>query len=149
MPEEAIAVAMTVGESDILLTGEVLSRLQEVLQALKESCCPMKEALDDMRWHVAECPEGPDLHSADELLAQFDKLVAMLEKTLPLVDEAREVMRWNDAWRHADPEQQILAMRHRADWLEAAGEEGDARLWRWEAIRRERELSHKPVSLTY
>ncbi len=73
----------------------------------------------------------------------------MLEKTLPLVDEAREVMRWNDAWRHADPEQQILAMRHRADWLEAAGEEGDARLWRWEAIRRERELSHKPVSLTY
>jgi hypothetical protein len=147
MPEEAIAVAMPVGESDVLLTGEVLSRLQEVLQALKESCCPMKESLDDMRWHVAECPEGPDLQSADELLAQFDRLVGMLEKTCPLVEEALESMRWNDAWRRAGPEQQIMAMRRRADWLEAAGDKGDARLWRWEATRRERELNRTPVSL--
>jgi hypothetical protein len=131
---------MSVGESDLLLTGEVLSRLQEVLQALTESCCPMKEALDDIRWHVAECPEGPDLHSAEDLLAQFDQLVGMLEKTCPLVEEALETLRWNDAWRRCGPEQQIIAMRRRADWLEAAGDKGDARLWRWEATRREREL---------
>ena len=138
-------MAMSVGESDALLTGAVVGRLEKLLNALKGSCSPLEESIEDMRWHVSESPECPDLSSADAMLAEFEKLVALVKETCPVIEEALETLRWNDAWRRESPEQQVIAMKRRAEWLSAAGDEEEARLWLWEAARREKLLAKEPT----
>lgn len=133
-------MAMNVGESDVLLTGVIVGRLEKLISALSESSRPLEDALEELRWHVIEYPESSDLHSAADLLAEFEKLVGVLRETCPVLEEAFEMLRWNDAWRRESPEQQIIAMRRRAEWIQAAGDEEEACLWLWEATRREKVL---------
>ncbi|HMK97849.1 MAG TPA: hypothetical protein VK425_09910 [Acidimicrobiales bacterium] len=127
------------------LAESVVTLSNRLLDNLKEACGSLEDSIVQMEWHVTECPEAPDILGGQALLCQFSELVKMLEDTCPKLEAALEVMRWNDAWRRQVPQEQIAAMRHRADWLQAAGNKQEARLWRWEATRLEREFESQHV----
>lgn len=133
-------VLASVGESGTQFADEVVGRLETLLETLKQACGPLKESLEDMEWHAVECPESPDFIDAEDLIEQFRNLAKVLEQACPLFEKALQAMHWNEVWKNGTAEEQIAAMRRRADWLYAAGNRGDARLWRWEATRREKEL---------
>jgi hypothetical protein len=134
---------VSVGESGAQFADEVVGRLEALVGTLKEACTPLRETLEQMEWHMVECPEAPDLFDAEDLLEQFSNLENVLEQACPLFEKALQAMHWNEVWKNGSAEEQIAAMRRRADWLQAAGNRGDARLWRWEATRRETDLKQQ------